>query len=96
MPTEMKTFKRFSAAKKAAKGEPILKVGDTFLVGVKQQDGHYTEITLIAPEGCITGSITVQHLDRLGNGNHAIANDPHSRQRAYVWPPKAESTGEVL
>lgn len=68
----MKTFKRYSAAQKEANGQPIIRIGDVFVVGVKIETGHCVEISIIdGVSGQITGSVTARHLDRLGNANHA-------------------------
>lgn len=74
----MKTFRRYSAAKKAANGLPIIRFGsgknEIYLVseGIDLVGLKISEISLIAPDGYITGHITLSHLDRLGNGNHAF------------------------
>lgn len=73
----MKPYKRHSAATKAAAGMPIVRVGfgseAVYLV-----PGHrdlvklkLTEVSLVAPTGLLAGHITLGHLDRLGNANHA-------------------------
>lgn len=80
--TEMKTYKRYSAAKKAANGEPIIRVGNLFLVGVTVADAYGVSIDLLNGKGQITGSITARHLDRIGNGNHAEAKMPYG---ARIW-----------
>jgi len=87
MATEMKAFKRFSAAKQAANGQPIIRIGDTYLVGVTIDGGYMTEISLIAPDGHISGNVTVRHLDRLGNANHATASDRYNNVGNWrIWP----------
>ena len=81
--TKMKAFKRFSAAKAAALGNPILRIGDLFLVGISTVDKYGVSIDLIDAKGTITGSITARHLDRIGNGNHATAVRPYASR---IWP----------
>ena len=82
MSETLKVFKRYSAARKAAASEPIIKVGDLFIVGVTEANGYLTEISLISGSGTITGSVTARHLDRLGNANHAIAQQKYC---ARIW-----------
>lgn len=82
----MQTFKRFSTAKKAAKGQPILVVGDIFIVGVTKEEGFLTEISILNGEGSVTGTVTARHLDRLGNANHAIATKAYHTK---IWEHKA-------
>jgi hypothetical protein len=71
----MKTFKTPRAAREAASGKPYLRIGfgkaTIYVVGL--DDLGLDEVALIAAGGMITGHITTRHLDRLGNGNHAIS-----------------------
>jgi hypothetical protein len=84
----MKTFKRASAAKAAANGLPIIRIGlgkksvwivtdEPDLVGV-----GLTEVSVIAPDGCVTGFVTLRHLDRLGNANWASCGERQSGGRS--------------
>jgi len=82
----MKVYKRYSAAKKAANGEPIIRVGDVYLVGVTKNAGHCTEIAIMSGEGRITGTVTARNLDRLGNANWAVADPAHlSVSGVRIW-----------
>lgn len=63
----MKLYKNYTAAFKASKNGLVLKVGDYFLAGEFQQ---MTQIELI-DNGAYVGQVTLQHLNRLGNANHA-------------------------
>jgi hypothetical protein len=92
----MKTFKRYSAAKKAANGEPILRVGrGLYIVGITKDEGYLTEIALISGDGSITASVTARHLDRLGNANHAVAGTTCNHpSRPRIWEP-VKSTLEI-
>ncbi len=67
-----KSFKKLSTAKAFAKGGPVLRVGDLY---VSSDDAvpSYTSVDLIATDGHISGTVTIRHLERLGNANWAIA-----------------------
>lgn len=74
----VRAFKRYGAAKSAAAGAPMLRVGNTHLVIEGDAlDIGLTEIALIAADGRITGCVTIRYLDRLGNANHAQAHCPY-------------------
>jgi hypothetical protein len=88
MTAKLKVFKRIRAAKAASKGLPILRVGvgrgALFIVGFNDmEDAKRTEITVLAPNGWIAGHINMRHLDRLGNGNFAVATCPYNDVRAF-------------
>jgi hypothetical protein len=72
----MKVFKSWTAAKKAAGDQPIIRIGKLLVVGATST----TEVAVINQAGPITGHITVGHLDRLGNGNWAKGD---SSQHGY-------------
>ena len=60
----MKTYKRYSVARTAANGQPILRVtvvgGDTlYIVGLKIENGGVDEISLIDGMGYVTANGTV-------------------------------------
>jgi hypothetical protein len=74
MSLKLRTFKTFAAAKKAAAGRPIIRVGMLYLVG---NIGPVTEIALLAPDGLIVGHVTARHLLRLGNANWAEPHPTH-------------------
>lgn len=73
----MKAFKRLSAAKKAAGGMPIVRIGfgrNAVHLVAPHRDLlmlKLTEVSLIAPNGIVAGHVILGHLDRLGNANHA-------------------------
>jgi hypothetical protein len=77
----MKTYRRYSDAKKAANGAPILEIiednAKLFVVFSEGANPKTTMISLIREDGMYTGCVTARHLDRLGNANHAQA--AHSR-----------------
>ena len=83
----IKAYKRYGIAKENSNGQPILRVGTgagtLYITGLDSID----EICILANDGkgSITGNITMKHLDRLGNGNHATAKDGknYSHGRAY-------------
>lgn len=81
----LKVFKRYSTAKEHAAGRPIVRVGSgsssIYIVGMHEID----EVAIIAADGSITGNVTMKHLDRLGNANHATAKkgEDYSHGRAY-------------
>jgi hypothetical protein len=73
-------FRKYSTAKAKAQGQTVVRVADVYLTGVTALD----EITLLSPApGSGSAHITMRHLDRLGNGNYAIAVAPHNRLPAY-------------
>lgn len=69
----MKSFKRLSTAQKHSGGNPIVRVGNLYMVGDIQP---LTEIALLSPDGYYAGHVTAHHLDRLGNANHAEPRHP--------------------
>jgi hypothetical protein len=75
----MKVFKRFSAAIKAANGKPFIQVGGPkgkrlYIVG--PDDLHEVSLMATNKRGNIeyAGHVTLGHLNRLGNANHAMEN----------------------
>lgn len=68
-----KTFKSFSAARKFANGKPIVHVGNIYLApeGDDPVSLRLTEVSIIAANGNYCGLVTLSHLNRLGNANHA-------------------------
>jgi hypothetical protein len=68
----MKAYKRYGAARKAAEGQPIIRVGKLYIVGIDA----LTEIAVINSVGTLAGWVTARHLDRLGNANWAKTSDP--------------------
>lgn len=83
--TNMKPFKSYARATKNAAGKPILKVGNLYLVPETDDliDIKLTEIELIGPRGHMAGNVTLDHLNRLGNANHAQANPKWSVSRIF-------------
>jgi hypothetical protein len=74
------TFRKYGTAKKKADGLPVVRIADLYIAGVTAMD----EITIFPPDhDAGSAHITMRHLDRLGNGNHAIAVEPHGRKQAY-------------
>jgi len=75
MSEQFKVFKRASAARQAAGNAPYLRVGmgskTLYVVGLDNLG--LDEVAIVAPGGTITGHVTMRHLDRLGNANHAVA-----------------------
>ena len=60
----MKTFKKFSSAKKAAKGGQVLRVGALYITGIDS----ITSIDLIEADGQVSGTISARYLS-CGNYN---------------------------
>lgn len=81
----MKAYKSYTAAKAAANGLPILRVGsykkELFIVG---EVSTLTEIALLDATDHIVAHIGYGHLDRLGNGNWATEEKQHPR-RLYAF-----------
>lgn len=85
MTEELKTYKRYGAAIKAAQGQPIVRVGNLYIVGVDS----ITEVALICPKGGVAGNVTLRHLDRLGNANHAVRAPGPKGNKHYVAFPES-------
>lgn len=65
----MKVFKSIGIARRhAAEGQPILRVGNEYIVG---EFTTLTQFEIIAADGCIVANVGLGHLLRLGNANHA-------------------------
>ena len=82
----MKTFKRLSVALREAAGRPILEIrqGVSSIFVIFDDDlGHRTEISLFKKRNGIVGTVTVRHLNRLGNANHAVADPKWTMPRVY-------------
>jgi hypothetical protein len=82
----MQAFKKLStAAQHAQPGEPIVRVGDLYVVGMTSTTDEIAvlrhEPSRFAERGCWTyaGHVNVGHLERLGNANWAIANNGADR-----------------
>ena len=87
----MKTFKSYRNAHTAAEGGPILRVGfgkaALFIVGFGDPAAaKLTEVGLIIPGQGIAGHVTLGHLDRLGNANHADPRSPIPQVTAFPKP----------
>jgi hypothetical protein len=83
----MKSYKTYGAAKKAAGQNPIVKIGDLYIVGTTLEGCGLDEIQLIDTNRHIVGNITMRHLNRLGNANWAerSAMEPWSREQPQIW-----------
>ena len=72
----MKTYKRYSNAKKAANGAIIMQVrvkGKTlYILGIE----GLSEVSIMDGEGRYCGFISAAHINRLGNGNWGVAKRP--------------------
>lgn len=85
----IQSFKKFSSARKAVAGTqaPIVRIGTAkgqlHLTGL-DLSGLDT-IELLGPDGVITATLTLRHLDRLGNANHAAA-DPKWQIPSTAFP----------
>ena len=70
----MKAYKTLRGAIQASEyGRVIIDVGGLFIVGGTER----TEVEILRQNDLtgirhITGSVTVRHLERLGNANHAV------------------------
>jgi hypothetical protein len=75
----MKAFKNINAARKAANGMPLIRVGKLYIVTGQDLVGtSLTEIAVVSPTGKLTGYVTARHLDRLGNANWATPERPNN------------------
>lgn len=82
MKTATQTFRRFSAAKRAAQGRDIIRFADLYIV---PGDGYLDavdsiDVMTVIPEGRaaaggyeVSGHVTPRHLKRLGNANWAAS-----------------------
>ena len=86
----MKVFKRYNTARKAAGDSPILRIGNVKTPLYIPTDDPLLEVSIIAPDGTITGNVTLRHLDRLGNANHATGHPHWSRTPRKVWNTTTE------
>ena len=73
----LKAFKNPARAHAEANGRPLLRIGEGRDAVHIVLDGDFAtlsakEIAIIAPDGLVTGHVTLGHLDRLGNANVAI------------------------
>lgn len=85
---ETKTYKSYAAAVRANKANPgsiLVKVGDVYVVGKFHST---TELAVISDTGTITGHVTLRHLERLGNANHATAVLDTGRGHKIFHHPK--------
>lgn len=83
----MKAYKRYSSAKKAANGGVVLSIhgrdGSLHIAGLSGLD----EVMLSTPDSTsYAGEITLLHLNRLGNANHAAAASPEWSNRPDAFP----------
>ncbi len=71
-----KAFKKLSTAREFAKGGPVVRFGDLYLAtdATDQVLVALTSINIIVPNGNVSATVTLRHLERLGNANHAEAN----------------------
>jgi excisionase family DNA binding protein len=86
-----KIYRRYGSAHKAAAGRPVLEIAGFFVVG--QFEG-FNSIRLLDGEGRQAANITLKNLDRLGNGNYAIAERP-STVNVFNDPDDSGDSGEV-
>lgn len=75
----MKVIKRYRTAAGAGRGLPILRIGmgqsALHIIGFRDLiDAKLSEISVLTSDGATAGNITIGHLDRLGNANHAAPN----------------------
>lgn len=99
-----RTFKRLEAARRVSGGRPILRVGRLYLAPVDGDmlDVGLESVELISPTGEINGQVSLRHLNRLGNANHAIAhpdwkgNDLFGQRRIEVRDRKTKEVVETI
>lgn len=78
MTIETKTFKQLGRAINYATKEdgsrwPMVEVGGVWIVG--DFDDVTTEVRLLDRNGCYAGQVSLKHLARLGNANHATPGE---------------------
>ncbi len=77
-PVANKLYRRYGAAKKAANGREIIRVGENYIVG---DWVSYDQISVIESCGTSRCHIGIGHLKRLRNANWAVDSLTHSRLR---------------
>jgi hypothetical protein len=101
----IKTYKRYSAARKAANGRPVVKIGSIkaiyCVIDGTEEATKLIEVAIVSGKGMITGHVTLElitghvtleHLDRLGNANHA---QPGGLIPYTAFPPLGGSIKEL-
>ena len=84
----MKTYRSMRAAHTAANGQPVLRLtcgSECLYIVYEDPDPSTSGIDLIGPKGHLTGTVTLRHLDRLGNANWAKTDEPRGG-RPYSFP----------
>src|SRR5688500_1154145 len=91
----MRAYKSYSKAKKAAGDKPILRIGggvtnEIYVVGELHP---WTGVEIIYKDR-LTGYVTLSHLERLGNANHAKPNPKwlFSSDKAFADPEPQSTT----
>lgn len=86
----MKVHKRLRTAVKYGKGLPIIELscnGERLYIsgfGIDEIDSMLTQIHLITSDGRKYASrVTLSHLNRLGNANHAHAKPGYEMENAF-------------
>jgi len=88
----LKSHKRHSAATKHAGGLPILQIstrsGTLYVTGFGDDvDTQLTRLTVLTGDGRKhAGTITLGHLNRLGNANHATPAQGWTMDHADAFP----------
>lgn len=77
-----KIYKTWNRAYKAARNRPILRVGDVWLVG---DVTRLTEVSIL-DQGHYVGQISMAHLVRLGNADHAEPGPGYGGKVEHVFP----------
>jgi hypothetical protein len=81
-----KVFKTYLRARRCGDGRPIVRIGDVYLVpeATDPVDIKLTSIELWhGTSDTVVGCVTLDHLNRLGNANHATANPGWSCPRIF-------------
>jgi hypothetical protein len=83
---EMKAYRTYREARKAAAQHPIVRVGDIYIVGAKLENLGLDEISLIDGGGNLVANVILKHFNRLGNANWAepAVNSP-CKPTKQIW-----------
>jgi hypothetical protein len=87
----LKITKRFPQTPAGFPPQPVIRVcigrQQVYITGFTSVDQVASaEVSLISAEGGITGHVSMRHLDRLGNANHAVRSAGLMPQSHSTFP----------
>ena len=86
--TKFKVFKKYNTAKEAAGGLPVIRIGDLYIAPTETDLIGFglTSVDIIEPSNRIGSTVTMRHLDRLGNANWATPRENGGNTPSRVFP----------